>query len=189
MAPSSAAARPTSRASQLSDSLVCTETVTYPNPFLVTAGAVSEPVTVVAPPPTITAPRQSASVWLDGGKLAQISRKRKRRAPVGTTFSFALNEPSTVSFSFTHQVAGSTVNHKCVARTRKNAKHRSCHRTVTVGRLSFAGQIGTNQVVFQGRVSSRTKLAPGRYALVILATNSIGLTSTPVALGFTILKG
>jgi streptogramin lyase len=175
---------------QVSDSLVCTETVTYPNPFLVTAGAASQPVTVVAPPPTITAAHESASTWRVGHKLAQISRRRKAKAPpVGTTFSFALNEPSTVSFSFTQQVAGSTVNHKCVARTRKNAKHRSCHRTVTVGRLSFAGQIGTNQVVFQGRVSSRTKLAPGRYALVILATNSIGLTSTPVALGFTIRKG
>jgi streptogramin lyase len=175
---------------QVSDSLVCTETVTYPNPFLVTAGAVSEPVTVVAPPPTITAPRQSASVWRDGGKLAQISRKRKRRAlPVGTTFSFVLNEPATVSFSFTQQVTGSSVDHKCVARTRKNAKRRSCHRTVTVGRLSFAGQIGPNQVVFQGRVSPRTKLAPGRYALVIVATNSIGLASTPVGLGFTIQKG
>ncbi len=174
---------------QLSDSLVCTETVTYPNPFLVTAGAVSEPVTVVAPPPTVTALRQSASVWRDGGKLAQVSRKRKRRAlPVGTTFSFVLNEPSTVSFSFTQQVTGSSVDHKCVARTRKNAKRRSCHRTVTVGRLSFAGQIGANQVVFQGRISSRTKLAPGRYAVVIVATNSIGLASTPVGLGFTVRK-
>jgi streptogramin lyase len=175
---------------QVSDSLVCTETATYPNPFLVTASAASPPVTVVAPPPTITAAHESASTWRVGHKLAQISRRRKAKAPpVGTTFSFVLNEPATVTFSFTQQLAGSSVHHKCVARTRKNAKHRGCRRTVTVGRLSFTGQIGTNQVVFQGRVSSRTKLAPGRYAVVILATNSIGLASTPVALGFTVAKG
>jgi streptogramin lyase len=175
---------------QVSDSLVCTETATYPNPFLVTASAASPPVTVVAPPPTITAAHESASTWRVGHKLAQISRRRKAKAPpVGTTFSFVLNEPATVTFSFTQQLTGSSVHHKCVARTRKNAKHRGCRRTVTVGRLSFTGQIGTNQVVFQGRVSSRTKLAPGRYAVVILATNSIGLASTPVALGFTVAKG
>jgi len=173
---------------QVSDSLVCTETVTYANPFLVTTGAASPPVTVVAPPPTVTALHESASTWREGRKLAQISRHRKA-PPVGTTFSFALNEPATVSFSFTKQIPGSSVDHKCVARTRKNAKHRVCRRTVKVGGLAFAGQIGTNQVVFQGRVSSRTKLAPGRHALVIVATNSIGLASAPVALGFTIKKG
>ncbi len=175
---------------QVGQSLACSETVTYANPFLVTASAASLPVTVIAPPPTITAAHESASVWREGGKLAQISRRRKApKLPLGTTFSFALNEPASVSFSFTQQVTGSSVDHRCVARTRRNARHRTCRRTVTAGRLSFAGQTGANQVVFQGRVSARTKLAPGRYTLVILATNSLGLASAPASLGFTIRKG
>jgi streptogramin lyase len=176
---------------EVGDSLVCAETATYPNPFLVTAGAASAPVTVVAPPPTITAAHESASIWREGGRLAQISRRRRKAPalPVGATFSLMLNEPASVSFSFTQQVTGSSVDHRCVARTRRNAKRRTCHRTVTVGRLSFAGQIGANQVVFQGRVSPRTKLAPGRYTLVMLATNAVGLASAPASLSFTIRKG
>lgn len=175
---------------QVGQALSCSETVTYANPFLVTASATSPAVTVIAPPPTITAAHESASVWREGGKLAQISRRRKApKLPLGTTFSFALNEPASVSFSFDQQVTGSSVDHKCVARTRRNARHRTCRRTVTVGRLSFAGQAGANQVVFQGRVSPRTKLAPGHYTLVILATNSLGLASGPASLGFTIGKG
>jgi hypothetical protein len=141
--------RPVGAELKVGYSLVCTETVTYPQPFLVTTGAASQPVTVVAPPPTITAAKQSASVWREGSKLAQISRRRKA-PPVGRTFSFVLNEPASVTLSFTQRVTGSSVHHMCVARTRRNARRRSCRRTVTVGRLSFAGLSGPNQGCLPG---------------------------------------
>jgi len=173
---------------QVGGSLLCDETVTYPEPFLVTTGAASQAVAVVAPPPTITAAHESSSTWRLGSKLAQVAGRRKP-SPIGATFSYVLNEPAAVSWSFTQRVLGSTVGRTCVARTRSNARHRACMRTVNVARLSFAGQAGLNQVVFQGRVSRRSTLRPGRYALVIVATNVAGVASPPATLSFAIQKG
>jgi streptogramin lyase len=187
----------TPTAANIGHELSCTETVTYPL-LDVTTSATSAPLTVVAPTPatvvapaflpspTITAVHQSASTWRDGGKLAKISRKKK--PPVGTTFSFALNEQASVSFSFTQRVTGRKVGHKCVTKSRKNAKRKPCKRTVTVGRLSFTGHIGTNKVVFQGRISRSKKLKPGRYTLVITAANAAAQHSSPKSLAFTIVK-
>jgi len=74
---------------------------------------------------------------------------------------------ATVSFSFTHRVKG---------------------RTATAGGLTFTGHSGTNKVKFQGRVSATKKLKPGRYTLVITATDSAGARSSPESLSFTIVK-
>ncbi|HEV7460052.1 MAG TPA: hypothetical protein VGN78_05925 [Solirubrobacteraceae bacterium] len=41
---------------------------------------------------------------------------------------------------------------------------------------------------FQGRITRRKKLKPGRYTLVITATNSAGQRSLPRSLTFTIAK-
>ena len=39
-------------------------------------------------------------------------------------------------------------------------------RTATAGTLTFTGHSGTNKVAFQGRISPKEKLKPGRYTLV-----------------------
>jgi hypothetical protein len=137
--------------------------------------------------PAITGATQSHSRWREGSKLAEISRK-KRKPPVGTAFSFSLNEQASVSFAFTQRVAGRHVGHSCVAKNRKNARRRSCTRTVTAGVLSFAAHAGTNKVSFQGRISRSQKLKPGRYTLVITAMNAAGARSAPASLSFTIVK-
>ncbi len=113
---------------------------------------------------------------------------RKKKPPVGTTFSFSLNEQASVTFSFTQKATGRKVGGKCVAKSRKNAKRKSCKRTVTAGTLSFTGHAGTDNVVFQGRISRSKKLRPGSYTLVITATNTAGQKSGPQTLGFTIVK-
>jgi hypothetical protein len=136
--------------------------------------------------PTISALRQSASRWREGSRLARIS-KRARRLPIGTTFSFALDAQAAVSLSFTQRLTGREVGHKCVAKSRKNTKRKTCTRTVTVGRLSFTGHSATNKVVFQGRISRSKTLKPGRYTLIITATNSSG-ASAPQKLSFTIVQ-
>ena len=136
--------------------------------------------------PTVFALRQSASRWREGSRLARIS-KRARRPPIGTTFSFALDAQAAVSLSFTQRLTGREVGHKCVAKSRKNTKRKTCTRTVTVGRLSFTGHSATNKVVFQGRISRSKTLKPGRYTLIIAATNSSG-ASAPQKLSFTIVQ-
>jgi uncharacterized delta-60 repeat protein len=159
-----------------------------PPPPAAGPAASGTPPSTTQPPlaaPTVTGARQSASSWREGGKLAQITR---RRAPVGTTFSFALNEPAVVTFAFTQRQTGRKVGHNCLAKTPKNAGRKPCQRTVTVATLRFNGHAGTNKVVFQGRVSSRLKLKLGRYALVITATNAAGARSAPASLSFTIVR-
>jgi hypothetical protein len=131
-------------------------------------------------PPRISSAHQSHSIWREGSKLAHISAKKK--PPVGTTFSFSLNEQAAISFSFTQ-----TVRRKCVAHTKKNRRRPACRHSVTAGTLSFTGHSGTNKVNFQGRISGSKKLKPGRYTLVIIASNSIGY-SKPLSLTFTIVK-
>jgi hypothetical protein len=108
--------------------------------------------------------RQSKTRWREGNRPATVSRAK---TPIGTTFSFSLNEQATVTFSFTRRVSG---------------------RTVTAGKLTFTGHDGTNKVAFQGRVSPRKTLKPGRYTLVITATASDGTRSAAKSLGFTIVK-
>ncbi len=137
--------------------------------------------------PAVTNLRQSASRWREGGALAKISRKR--RPPVGTTFSFRLNKAATVRLAFTQRVAGRRVKGKCVAQTKRNRKKPRCTRTVTVGTLSFRGRAGTNKVRFQGRLSRRKRLKPGRYTLTVTARDSTGLQSAPRSVSFTIVKG
>jgi hypothetical protein len=161
-----------------SDGIEASQTVTY---SVVPAPAIAPP------PPTITAVHESASSWREGTKLAQISRKR--RPLIGTTLSFALNEQARVNFSFTRRVSGRKVRGgECFAQTKENRRKPACERTVTLGTLSFTGHSATNEVIFQGRISRSTKLKPGRYTLVITATNSAGARSEPKLLSFTILK-
>jgi streptogramin lyase len=153
---------------------------------LTTAAAPAAKLPPVAP--VITKAAQSRVTWRAGNKLAQISRSKHRKTPVGTTFSFSLNEQAAVSFSFTERIGGRKVKGKCVAQSRKNRRRHACKRTVTAARLSFAGHAGINKVAFQGRISRSKKLAPGRYTLVITATNSAGQKSAPQTLTFTIVR-
>jgi hypothetical protein len=154
-----------------------------------TSNTLKVPASTPPPPPpvpTVATAAQSHSTWSEGNKLAQISKKKK--SPVGTTFSFTLNEQASVSFAFTQKLAGRRVKGKCVAQTKNNRHKPSCKRTVTRGTLSFTGHSGVNKVVFQGRISRSKKLGLGRYTLLITAISATGQRSQPKSLSFTIVK-
>jgi len=136
--------------------------------------------------PDVTGASESHATWRSSGKLAGIARRR--RTPVGTTFSFGLNESASVRFAFTQRVSGRRVGKSCVAQTKHNRRRSSCNRTVTTATISFAGHAGVNRITFQGRASRTQKLRPGRYVLVITATNAAGERSVPRSLIFTIIK-
>jgi PKD domain len=126
--------------------------------------------------PTIGAASQSVSTWRESGK-----------APVGTTLSVSLNEQATVRFSFLQGVSGRIVSHRCVGKPSKRVKRGVCIRTVEVGTVAFTGHPGENNVAFQGLISRSDVLKPGRYKIVVTATNSAGI-SKPRFLYFTIVK-
>ncbi len=129
---------------------------------------------------------ESAARWRRGKSLPRISRAG---APVGTLYTFSLNEPASVSFAFTQQVAGRRVGGRCVAPGHSNLSKPKCRRTLRVASFSLAGHTGLNKVRFQGRVSSAKTLQPGAYRVTIGARDARGLRAVSQALGFTILAG
>ena len=139
--------------------------------------------------PSITALRQASTVWREGSRLAQISAKARRRPrpPVGTTFTFTLNEPARVLLRFTHQVPGRKLRNDCLAPTRKTAHVSHCTRTTVAGTVRLTAHRGTNHVRFQGHVSRTRRLRPGRYALTVTATDASGRSATARPLRFKIV--
>jgi hypothetical protein len=131
-----------------SDGMSATKSVSY------TVRAKATPPPPAAP--SITALKQSAAVWRERGK-----------PPIGTTFSFRLDQPARVTLAFTHRVRG---------------------RTKAAGALALDAHVGSNKVRFQGRVSRTKRLAPGRYALQITATNSAGRSASSRRLSFSIVR-
>jgi hypothetical protein len=136
------------------------------------------------PPPAITSVRETNSIWRLGSSLAHLSA---RRPPVGTVFSFALASAAAVRFEFFTRAPGRRAKGGCVAPTHSNRRGRSCRRSVSSGTLALAGHPGTNRVSFQGRLSPTRKLAPGRYTLLIAASNAGG-RAYGGPLSFTIVK-
>jgi hypothetical protein len=132
---------------------------------------------------------QSHDRWREGSRAARFSRveRARGRAPLGTTFSFVLNEPARVTFLFTHRTKGQLVKRRCVAHARVNHHNHACKGTVTAAAMSFSGHAGTNKVSFQGRVSPNKILTPGGYTLVVTASTVSGHT-VPNHLSFTIVK-
>ena len=154
------------------------------SPSSVPSSVPSSPLTKTSTP-SVQKLSESAKRWREGSRLAQLSQKGG--PPVGTTFSFLLNEPATASFSFTQQLTGRSVRSRCVAETSKNRHGRSCKRKVTAGALSLTAHAGTNKIAFEGRISRSKRLKPGPYTLTVSATNSAGVSNTK-QLTFTIVK-
>jgi len=176
-----------------------THTYAAPGTYTVTLGAAdvlgntaSSTHTIVvsaaaAGVPVIKGAHETASRWREGAKGPRISR-RKKRPPLGTTFSFSLSEQASVTFTFTRGEAGRKVGGRCVAKNHRNVAHKRCTRTRSVGALTFNAHSGINKVVFQGRITPSKKLGPGSYSLEIVATNAAGQRSRPATLRFTIVR-
>jgi len=147
-----------------------------------------QPIPSPPPPrPVLTAVRPSHTSWREGNRRAALSAGHRSHAPpVGTTFSFDLNEPASVSLVFTEQLGGRRAGRQCVPKTHGNRSHRACRRTVTAGALTFAARVGANKIVFQGPLNGSKRLRPGRHTVIITASN--GLSSAPHELSFTIVR-
>jgi len=162
-----------------SDGLSASQSVSY------TVVAIASPLA-----PILSGLSETAKIWREGNLLAHfsVSKKGKKKLPVGTTLSFSLNEPAIVTFTFTEPASGRKVGKKCVAQTKRNGKRKRCTRTVIAGALTFSAHVGTNKVRFEGLISKHKKLKPGSYTLLVTATAS-GKHSTTRMLHFTIAKG
>ena len=159
------------------DGIRATRTVTY---------NVLPPAPKTTLKPSITALRQSVSTWREPGKLPKIARRP--RLPIGTTFSFALNQPTAVTFSFSSRSSGRRVHGRCVKRRIRNEHAARCTRTIAAGGLRLTAHAGADRVHFAGRISRAKKLPPGTYTLRVTATDTAGQSTSAHVLRFTIVK-
>ncbi|HXR28849.1 MAG TPA: hypothetical protein VN772_04665, partial [Solirubrobacteraceae bacterium] len=137
--------------------------------------------------PTLSGLSETARIWREGSAPASISANAhgKKKPPLGTTFSFSLNVPASVTFRFTQAAGGRKVGKRCLAQTNRNKGKRRCTRTLLAGTLTFAAHAGTNKVRFDGLISKHVKLRPGGYTLRATAIAS-GKQSATRTLQFTI---
>lgn len=117
--------------------------------------------------PTITHLRQSHARWRRGSKHARLTARAKA-PPVGTTFSFTLNEGARVTLTFASSRGG---------------------RRVRAGAVKLRGHRGQNRVAFFGRLAGHKRLKPGRYTLVVGAVNVLGRHGKSRPLHFVVLAG
>lgn len=162
-------------------------TIAGPDATLTTPKSINTGPPQALTAPTLSALKQSASKWREGSSLPRAAWRHLHKPPVGTTFSFTLNEAATVQLAFTQSAHGRKVGKKCLAQTRANRRKPSCSRTVTDATLILAAHTGANSLRFQGRVGSK-RLLPGTYTVVVTATGAGGKSSAPQRLTFTILS-
>jgi hypothetical protein len=151
--------------------------------------------TLTPPPPgapSTTSPliadvRQSHASWREHHHATSTWRHAKR-IPLGSTFTYTLNEPAQVAFTFTQRLTGRQLHGKCVVENRKNRPRPPCRRRITRGTISTAAHEGKNELVFLGRLSRESTLPPGSYSVTLIATTTAGARSLPVSLTFTIAR-
>ena len=98
-------------------------------------------------PPLLTNVHQSHRDWRE-----RNSRHSKHHLPTGTTFSYTLNEPATVTLAFTQKHPGRILTHRCQTPTKTNHTKPRCTRTQTIATLTETGHAGPNHLSFKGRI-------------------------------------
>ncbi len=153
-----------------------TTTPTSPTTPITTTNPTSVPTPTSNTQPSLTSVSQAHKVWREGSKLASLAAAtaKPKPPPVGTTLKFSLNTPAKVTLTFKHKVKVQT----------KTGKPSFVMKTA--GQLSFTGHSGTDNVYFQGRLTSTKRLSPGNWTVVISASTTAG--NTQVTRKFTIVS-
>jgi hypothetical protein len=131
---------------------------------------------------TLAALHATAYKFHIGKLLAHFTRN----VPVGTTISFSVSGAAHMTFAFLRLAPGKNSGRRCVA-AKPNLRHaRSCTQRLRAGGLSFNATAGPHKLFFDGRLSRRKTLRPGRYELDVTATAN-GRTSKTQKLLLTLL--
>ncbi|HEX4035292.1 MAG TPA: protease pro-enzyme activation domain-containing protein [Solirubrobacteraceae bacterium] len=133
--------------------------------------------TIVAPVAKLSGVRQASARWVKSAGAGS-------GLPVGTTFSFTLNQAATVRLTFLKAGSGRLKGGRCLAPKFAKANARSCARSV--GALTIHAHTGVNKIRFLGRTPP---LGKGRYTVTLVATGKSGQRSPTATLRFTIAAG
>jgi hypothetical protein len=136
--------------------------------------------TIVALRARITDLHQATARWIEAAL-----RGSSPKTPVGTRFTFMLDQPAHVTLSFARSVLGRVKGQRCVSPALARPHAQQCTRSVRAGTLTVAGEPGLNTVAFGGRTSTG-RLPAGTYTVVVQATGLSARPSAVAALLFTI---
>lgn len=142
-------------------------------PAATPAAGAAAAVSPAAQTPAIA--RDATAPALGALRLSRHRFRRGSRLPraagaiaVGTTISFTLSEPATVSFAFAR-----------ATRCRAAKAGSACRRYVAASSpLRVGGRAGINRLRFDGRLSARRSLRIGSYRLTAHATDAAGNRSS-----------
>ena len=113
---------------------------------------------------------------------------RRKQAPRGTSFRYALSEAARTTFTIQRKLVGRRVGARCRKPTARNSNRRRCTRYRTVGRLAQNGAAGLNVKHFSGKLSGR-KLKPRRYRARVTAKDAAGNRSKTKTVSFRVVTG
>jgi hypothetical protein len=136
--------------------------------------------------PVLTKVSQTHAVFRVGAKPTAVAAAKKRRAPIGTTFRFALDRAATVTITIGRSTAGRRSGKRCVKPTKRLTQNRRCTLVVKAGVLTRHGKPAGNTVAFSGRVGRRA-LRPGSYVATFVARAG-GKSSAPKVLRFKVVR-
>jgi DNA-binding beta-propeller fold protein YncE len=137
--------------------------------------ATSRPVQVVAAPtiPRLTRLSESNRVFAPAGSSTPLTGTTARRIKRGTTFSFALDQASTVVVLIQRVGLGRRLERVCQPYTRRLRRRPSCALFSTVATITRSAHVGPNRLPFAGRVLGRA-LRAGHYRALFFAVNVAG---------------
>lgn len=159
-------------------------------PAAVTPPASTQPPHVVVAPAASVALklshlRQSRKIWRETHTGSEAGRRR--RIPVGTDFTFVLNEPAKARLMFRQMASGKRVGKRCLAHRSRERARPSCARGRFRGLLQVAAHAGDNRIAFNGSMRHGVLLPAGRYSVSIVADTATSHSSART-LRFTIVR-
>lgn len=151
--------------------------------------------------PPMSADRSVTAVFEPRLSLQGVTQRRTRwrehgghaRAPVGTSFTFTLNNTASVALSFTRASWGRRVGGTCQPLS-KSVPHlhvRRCKLHIPAGTLHISEPAGTDTVTFGGIVTlaggRHARLRPGVYRVKLIASGG-GESTAATTLNFEITR-
>ena len=149
----------------------------------IAAGCTPPPVATVA---RITSLSETNSTFAAASASTPLTGQTARRHQRGTTFSFSLDQPATVTVTIQRTTAGRLVGRACKPATRARPHKPKCTLYTAVATLTRTGHGGLNKLPFTGRISNKV-LSASRYQAGFTATDSVG-TSKALTIAFSIVR-
>jgi hypothetical protein len=133
---------------------------------------------------TVTGVRVSPAVWRLGSRRPRLSK----RIHAGTKISFRLSAAAKVRLTFERARPGRKVRRRCASPSPHTKRRKRCTRFVKAGRLGVNARAGLNRLRFEGRLSRRRSLKPGRYRLTVSTMARNGNRARPKRTRFRVLR-